>query len=174
MRLVRAPKSAKANILSQSYRSEDFHDASNLYLRLADGRSSIENEQDDIRINSGATDTQLEWTGQGDQVQKKKSTREDLEAFETAFNLASRSISKEELGQGEKLLNIAKGERKRARWKHESDKAVIGLCNALDILNDDEKVAELVPMSVQQLYVLSRLGKLEEAEKLAAEIAIDQ
>lgn len=69
----------------------------------------IENEENDLRINSGATDAQLEWKRQGDLVQKKKPGREDLEAFETAYNAACGSIARGELGQGEVLLKRAKG-----------------------------------------------------------------
>ena len=62
-----------------------------------------------MRINSGATDAQLEWNRQGDLVKKKKLGREDLEAFETAYNAACGSIARDELGQGEVLLKRAKG-----------------------------------------------------------------
>lgn len=48
------------------------------------------------------------------------------------------------------------------------------LCNALDELTDQEKIAELVPISVQQLYVVSKLGKTEEAEKLASDVALEE
>ena len=48
------------------------------------------------------------------------------------------------------------------------------LCNALDELTDQEKVAELLPITVQQLYVVSKLGKMEEAEKLASGIALEE
>lgn len=140
-----------------SYRSEDFANAAALYKNLAGSQAAIENEEDDLRINSGATDAQLEWTGRGDLVEKKKPGREDLEAFETAYNAACGSIARGELGQGEVLL-------KRSR----------DLCNALDDLTDQEKIAELLPISVQQLYVVNKLGKTEEAEKLAADIALEK
>ena len=45
------------------------------------------------------------------------------------------------------------------------------LCNALDELSDDEKTAELLPIAVQLVYVLIRLGKVEEADKLAQEMS---
>ena len=48
------------------------------------------------------------------------------------------------------------------------------LCNALDDLTDQDKIAELLPISVQQLYVVSKLGKTEEAEKLASGIALEE
>ena len=52
--------------------------------------------------------------------------------------------------------------------------ALSDLCNALDDLTGREKVIELLPISVQQLYVVSKLGKLEEAEKLASDIALEE
>ncbi|KAF6224983.1 hypothetical protein HO133_010178 [Letharia lupina] len=140
-----------------SYRSEDFANAAALYRNLAGSQTANESEENDLRINSGATDAQLEWTRRGDLVQKKKLGREDLEAFETAYNAACGSIARGELGQGEMLL-------KRAR----------DLCNALDDLTDQEKIAELLPISVQQLYVVSKLGKIEEAETLASGIALEE
>ena len=48
------------------------------------------------------------------------------------------------------------------------------LCNASDELTDREKIAELLPISVQQLCVVSKLGKTEEAEKLASDLALEE
>ena len=48
------------------------------------------------------------------------------------------------------------------------------LCNSLDDLTDQEKKAELLPISGQQLYVVSKLGKIEEGEKLASAIALEE
>ncbi len=50
----------------------------------------------------------------------------------------------------------------------------LDLCNAFDELTDQEKTAELLPISVQQLYVVSKIGKTEEAEKLASDIALEE
>lgn len=75
--------------------------------------SEATNEQNDLRINSAATDAQLEWAGQGQLTLKKRPGREDLEAFETAFNAACGSIARRELGQGELLLRRAKGGEQR-------------------------------------------------------------
>ena len=44
----------------------------------------------------------------------------------------------------------------------------------MDELSDQEKVAELLPISVQQLYVLSKLGKTQDAETLATDIALGE
>lgn len=135
------------------YRTEDFQKAAELYKSLA---SRFEEDAEaDLRINTGAVDAQLEWSGNGELVSKKKPERVDLEAFESAYNAACASIARGELGQGEVLL-------KRAR----------DLCNALDELTEEDKHAELLPITVQQIYVYVKQGKFEEAEKLAATIDV--
>ena len=138
-----------------SYRLEDFVNAAEIYQELFASRATIGNEENDLRINSGATDAQLEWKRQGDLVRKKKPGREDLEGFETAYNAACGSIARGDLPQSEILLKRAKD-----------------LCKTSDELSDSEKIAESLPICVQQLYVLTRLGKHGEAEKLASEITL--
>lgn len=140
---------------TQAYRSENFAQASKVYKELANDH--VEDEEYDIRINSGAVDAQLEWTGQGELAQKKKPTREDLEVFETAFNAACGSIARGEYAQGEICLKRAKD-----------------LCNALSDLSETEKQAELLPITVQQVYVMTQLAKTEEAEQLAATIPFSE
>lgn len=93
----------------QSYRLEEFAHTAELYKNLSTSQAAFVNEVNDLRVNSGATDAQLEWKRQGHLVQKKKPGREDLEAFETAYNAACGSIARGELGQGEVLLKRAKG-----------------------------------------------------------------
>ena len=122
-----------------------------MYKELAN--HPVEHEVFDININSGAVDAQLEWTGQGELAQKKKPTREDLEAFETAFNAACGSISRGELAQGEVCLKRGKD-----------------LCNAVEDFSEEEKKAEILPITVQQVYVLTQMGKIDEAEQLATTI----
>lgn len=140
------------HMLAQAaYRSENFAQAARVYRELAS--QPVESEEYDIRINSGAVDAQLEWTGQGELAQKKKPTREDLEVFETAFNAACGSIARGELAQGEVCLKRAKD-----------------LCNAMSDLSEQEKQAELLPITVQQVYVLTQLGKIDQAEELATTI----
>ncbi|KAF2821537.1 hypothetical protein CC86DRAFT_448940 [Ophiobolus disseminans] len=138
----------KHMLAQAAYRSENFAQAAKVYKELAN--QPVEDEEYDIRINSGATDAQLEWTGQGELAQKKKPTREDLEVFETAFNAACGSIARGELAQGEVCLKRAKD-----------------LCSALSDMSDEEKQAELLPITVQQVYVLTQLGKIDQAEELA-------
>lgn len=146
-----AARGTKHMLAQAAYRSENFAQAAKVYKELAN--QSVENEEYDIRINAGAVDAQLEWTGQGELAQKKKPTREDLEVFETAFNAACGSIARGELAQGEVCLKRAKD-----------------LCSALSDLSDAEKQAELLPITVQQVYVLTQLGKVNEAEQLVTQI----
>ncbi|KAK5699113.1 Signal recognition particle subunit SRP72 [Elasticomyces elasticus] len=134
-----------------SYRTEDFRRAAELYKDLA--AHPEDDAEADLRINTGAVDAQLEWTDRGELVQKKKPGREDLEAFETAYNAACGSIARGELGQGEVLL-------KRAR----------DLCNSLEDLSEAEKQAELLPITVQQVYVLARQGRMAQAGEMAQSV----
>lgn len=48
------------------------------------------------------------------------------------------------------------------------------LCKYSEELSDDEKTAELLPISVQQLYILECLGKSDEAQAIASEIKADE
>ena len=115
----------------------------------------IEGEENDLRINSSATDAQLEWQGNGHKIEpsRRKRSGEDLEAFETAYNAACGSIARGDLAVGGVLLQTAKT-----------------LCEALDELSDEEKEAELLPIKVQQAFVFTKLGELEKAKALQAEI----
>ncbi|KAF2191530.1 hypothetical protein K469DRAFT_746844 [Zopfia rhizophila CBS 207.26] len=136
------------HVLAQAaYRTENFEQAVNAYKELS--AQVVQDEEYDIRINSGAVDAQLQWSGLGHLAQKKKPGRDDLEVFETAYNAACGSISRGELAQGEIFLKRAKD-----------------LCNALSDLTEAEKQAEILPITVQQIYVLTQLGRIDEAEQL--------
>lgn len=146
----RAKKRGLQHVAAQvAYRAEKFEDAARIYKELSAHQGPIEGEENDLRINSSAADAQLEWQGNGEKVEqsRKKPSREDLEAFETSYNAACGCIARGDLGAGGVLL-------KRAR----------DLCEALDELSDEEKRAEVLPIMVQQAYVFTKLGKLEEAE----------
>lgn len=140
-----------------SYRAEKFEDAAKIYKELSAQAAPIEGEENDLRINSSAADAQLEWQGRGDKVEqsRKKPAREDMEAFETSYNAACGCIARGDLAAGSVLL-------KRAR----------DLCEGLDELTDEEKRAEVLPIMVQQAYVFTKLGKLEQAEALEKMINI--
>ena len=61
-----------------------------------------------------------------------------------------------------------------ARIADQTHEMLLDLCNALNDLTEQEKITELLPINVQQLYVFSKLGKFEEAEKLASDIALEE
>jgi signal recognition particle subunit SRP72 len=157
--LVRgAQKRGLTHVAAQvAYRGERFEDAARMYKALSAESAAIEGEENDLRINSSAADAQLEWQGNGDKVEpsRKKPLREDLEAFETSYNAACGCIARGDLSAGNVLLKRAKD-----------------LCESLDELSEEEKRAEVLPIMVQQAYVLTKLGKLEEAEALQAQINI--
>jgi signal recognition particle subunit SRP72 len=142
-----------------AYRAEKFEDAAKIYKELSGETGPIEGEENDLRINSAAVDAQLEWQGNGDKVEKSRKTPrgEDLEAFETSYNAACGCIARGDLVKGSFLL-------KRAR----------DLCEALDELSDEDKRAEVLPILVQQAFVFTKLGKLEEAEALQKMVNIDE
>jgi signal recognition particle subunit SRP72 len=72
-------------------------------------KAPLAHEKNDLRINALATDAQLEWAGKSYLAQNKRPSREDLEVFETAYNVACEVIARGELTQGELLLRRAKG-----------------------------------------------------------------
>lgn len=89
----------------QSYRAEQFRRAAEIYEKLSQSSSP---EDNDLSINSWATDAQLQWKGEAEYVRHERPSREDLESFETAYNAACLNIAKGALTQGEVLLNRAK------------------------------------------------------------------
>ncbi|OJJ70880.1 hypothetical protein ASPBRDRAFT_594660 [Aspergillus brasiliensis CBS 101740] len=138
-----------------SYRSEKFRRAAEIYEELSKGEASLSNEENDLRINSWATDAQLQWKGYPEFVRHSRPMRDDLEAFETVYNAACLSIAKGEFQQGQVLLTRAKE-----------------LCRTSEDLTPEDRAAELLPIAVQQLYVLLRQGKSEEAQSVLEEISV--
>ncbi|KAJ5702041.1 hypothetical protein N7488_009589 [Penicillium malachiteum] len=139
-----------------SYRAEHFRRAADIYEKLSQDRESSSYEEHDLSINSWATDAQLQWKGESEHVRHQRPSREDLEAFETAYNAACLNIAKGEFPQAEVLLNRAKN-----------------ICETSEDLSPEDRAAELLPIAVQYLYVLIRQGKTEEAESLLEEISVD-
>ncbi|PYH73424.1 signal recognition particle subunit SRP72 [Aspergillus vadensis CBS 113365] len=138
-----------------SYRSEKFRRAAEIYEELSKDNASLSNEENDLRINSWATDAQLQWKGHPQFVRHSRPMRDDLEAFETVYNAACLSIAKGEFQQGQVLLTRAKE-----------------LCRTSEDLTPEDRAAELLPIAVQQLYVLLRQGKSEEAQSVLEEISV--
>jgi signal recognition particle subunit SRP72 len=95
--------------LLQTYRAEKFHRTAEIYAELCRDAASVASEEHDLRINTWATDAQLQWKGLPEAVRHTRPTRDDLEAFETVYNAACLSIAKGEFGQAGILLKRAKG-----------------------------------------------------------------
>lgn len=154
-----APRGLQHVAAQVAYRVEKFEEAGEIYRGLSGQEAAIEDEENDLRINSLAVDVQLEWQGNGDKVEKSRKllVREDLEAFETTYNAACGCVARGDFGAGSVLL-------KRAR----------DLCEALDELTDEEKRAEILPIMVQQAYVFTKIGKLHEAETIQKMIDISE
>ncbi|AEO62801.1 8c6d4b80-7ec9-4fa7-b0e0-79ed5a93bcb5 [Thermothielavioides terrestris] len=155
-RLQRGLKHLGAQV---AYRAEKFEQSAAIYreLRANDGGAKY-GEENDLRINLSATNAQLEWQGKGWAVpeHEKQPAREDSEAFETSYNAACGCISRGDFAQAAVLL-------KRSR----------DLCEATEDLDEEEKKAELVPILVQQAYVYTKLGKLDEAANLGKLLSLD-
>lgn len=134
------------------YRLEDAQRTSDLYKRIRSEPSGSEDY--DLRVNQGAIDAQAQWLGVAKTISRP--SREDLEAFETTYNAACGSVARGELAQAEILLKRAKE-----------------LCKHSEDLSEQQKQDELLPITVQQIYVLLSLGKTVEAEALVKEIAIE-
>ncbi|KAI1497143.1 SRP72 RNA-binding domain-containing protein [Biscogniauxia marginata] len=140
-----------------AYRAETFQDAADAYHHLAYEPGGLPGEENDLKINLLATNAQLEWNGLGHLVdpQHGQPSRDDLEAFETAYNAACSYIARGDLARASVLL-------RRAR----------DLCEASEDLSADEKAAELLPIVVQHAYVLARLGQGAEAAALQKSVVL--
>lgn len=145
------------HVLAQTtYRHEEFGEAKALYERLAGGEDAA-GEESDLRINGAAVDAQLEWKGEGGRVAKKRPGREDLESFEGAYNAACGAIARGEMGQAEVLLRRAKD-----------------LCAASEELSEQEKAGEILPIVVQHVYVLERMGRTDDARKMVESLRFEE
>ena len=138
-----------------AYRLEKFQDAADTYRALSSEGDGNTGEENDLRINTLATHAQLEWNGLGYLLgeQDRQPSREDLEAFESAYNAACGCIARGDLSRASVLL-------KRSR----------DLCEASEELTPDQKKEELLPILIQHAYVLTRLGKETEAASLQKSI----
>lgn len=154
------PRGIKHVAAQVAYRAEKFDRASEIYRDLvAHADDGLVGEEFDLNINLLATNAQLEWGGNGHLVpqSKKQPAREDMEAFETAYNAACGCLARGDFSKAAVLL-------KRSR----------DLCEASEDLSEDEKKTELVPIIVQQAYVSTKLGKLEGAAALQTAVGLDE
>ncbi|KAL7270622.1 Signal recognition particle subunit SRP72 [Rhizina undulata] len=134
-----------------AYRLEEFERAARIYKSLTDN-PDVDFEAD-IKINAGAANAQLIWSGRAELAENRKPTNEDLDVFEQAYNAACASIARNETTQALILLKRAKD-----------------LCNFVEFSSEEDKFSELAPILAQQAYVLSRLGRHKEALELCKEL----
>lgn len=135
-----------------AYRSERFDEAVALYGSLvAEQGGGNVGEDTDLKINLLATHAQLEWQGRGDLVPEKSKSpgREDLEAFETAYNAGCACVARGDLAKAAFLL-----------------KRAADLCEATEDLGEEDKKVEMLPIVLQRAYVLALIGQKEEAAAL--------
>ena len=50
----------------------------------------------------------------------------------------------------------------------------LALCKHSEDLSDEEKAAELLPINIQRIHVLERLGKSAEAKAVASEVKAEE
>lgn len=133
------------------YRLENSARALQIYDEIR--QQGLGEEEFDIRVNSTGVEAQTQWLGQ---TSARRPGAQDMQLFETAYNAACGSIARGEYAQAEILL-------KRA---HE-------LCKHHEDLDEDQKAEELLPIRVQQMYVLLMQGKNNDAHALADDISVD-
>ncbi|KAF3915366.1 hypothetical protein AA313_de0206452 [Arthrobotrys entomopaga] len=131
------------------YRAENFQSAIELYEELSKLPPLVENEDNDLRVNLGASEAQLSFTGRDALRPKRRATAEDLQQYESAFNAACISVARGDLTAGLMLLRTSKK-----------------LCSSMEGVEEEDLKAELAPLIAQEIYVLIKLGKLKEAVEL--------
>nr|KMM64092.1 hypothetical protein CPAG_00444 [Coccidioides posadasii RMSCC 3488] len=140
-----------------AYRDERWQRAKDLYEELYKDQSASAQEHTDLRINMTAVDAQQRWAGHAKLAQGIKPGADDLEVFETTYNIACEYIATGELEKARQLLRRAKE-----------------LCKSSEELSPEDKRAELLPIATQELYIALRQGKLEGVESLLEEINISE
>ncbi|CAK7208205.1 Signal recognition particle subunit SRP72 [Sporothrix curviconia] len=143
-----------------AYRAEDFDLAASLYGGLARDAETADaaplGEATDVRINALAVSAQRAWQGRGattvsagQDARLDAGRREDLESFEMAYNAACVAVSRGDVSRASILLRRAQQ-----------------LCEGSDELSDEDKQSELLPILIQQVYALTRLGRHNDAAAL--------
>lgn len=142
-----------------AYRAEKFTAAMNYYKDLRSKKSLIEGEEVDLMVNISATDAQLEWQANGYRINQENdlTSSNDIKIFEISYNFACKLMARKDFTTAYEYL-------RRARE----------LCDALDEMDEEEKKLEILPIMLQQAYVLTKLGKQNEAENLHKLVNIDK
>ncbi|KAF3924938.1 hypothetical protein ABW21_db0208823 [Orbilia brochopaga] len=131
------------------YRGENAQSAINLYEELSKQPPLVENEDYDLRVNLGASEAQLSFIGKDALRPRRRATAEDLQQYESAFNAACIAVARGDLNAALMLLRTSKK-----------------ICSSMDGVSEQDIQAELAPLIAQELYVLIKLGRLEEAIQL--------
>ncbi|CAK7240518.1 MAG: Signal recognition particle subunit SRP72 [Sporothrix thermara] len=143
-----------------AYRAEDFDRAAALYSGLTEDAETADaaavGEATDVRINALAVSAQRAWQGRGlttvsagQDASLDAGRREDLDSFEMAYNAACVALSRGDVSRASVLLRRAQQ-----------------LCEGSDELSDEDKQSELLPILIQQVYALTRLGRHDDAAAL--------
>ncbi|CAK7217978.1 Signal recognition particle subunit SRP72 [Sporothrix bragantina] len=143
-----------------AYRAEDLDLAASLYSALAKDAETSDaagvGEATDVRINALAVSAQRAWQGRGattvsagQDASLDAGRREDLESFEMAYNAACVAVSRGDVSRASILLRRAQQ-----------------LCEGSEELSDEDKQSELLPILIQQVYALTRLGRHDDAAAL--------
>ncbi|KAF6813408.1 signal recognition particle subunit SRP72 [Colletotrichum sojae] len=151
------PERSFRHITAQvAYRQEDFSDALAVYRGLLDNPRG---EDSDLNINMLASTAQLEWqAGNSPDVGSAPiSAAAGADTFELAYNTACGCIARGELSKASTLLQRS-----------------FRLCDESEDLCEDDKQAEMVPIMIQQVYVYSRLGKVDDALAIQNNLSISR
>lgn len=60
------------------------------------------------------------------------------------------------------------------QWSYLTNDHLLDICQTSEDLTPEDRAAELLPIAVQYLYVLLRLGKTEQADALLEEITVEK
>ncbi|KAK2871932.1 hypothetical protein FQN49_002691 [Arthroderma sp. PD_2] len=146
---ISSGRGAKHVEAQASYRAECFDQTGKVYQNLLADKTASTEELTDLQINITATEAQRLWAGQSSSIGDLVPKRENLDVFETAYNVACEHIARGHYEKAETLLKRSKA-----------------LCQASDELSPEDKKAEMLPIIIQEIYVYLRQGKLEEADAL--------
>lgn len=93
----------------QAYRAEDFSRALSIYKELS-AEPATTHEADDLRINLLAVEARLQLSENHDLSSTRHPKKNDLELFESTYNLACAAIERSDFPTAEVLLKRTAGE----------------------------------------------------------------
>ncbi|KAL2757158.1 hypothetical protein ACRALDRAFT_1062765 [Sodiomyces alcalophilus JCM 7366] len=135
-----------------AYRAGRFREASTIYTALASSVGAAA-EESDLAINSLAVTAQRNWESAAADNDVQTSVFTAPESFELAYNMACCSISQGEFLKALSFLSVA-----------------TRLCTTSDDLSEEERLAEMVPILIQEMYTYSRLGNQAEAQRVFGQL----